>query len=168
MEILQTLGINWSLLLAQIINFGIIALILAKFVYKPVLRVIDDRREATKRAMQDVKDIEQQKRDSESLRLEQLRALEDESKQILEKARHHAQVIQEEMINKAQHEATMVLERARKQLEQERQDALVSLQGVAGSMIVRMTEKILEREFGPGDQKRLLETVQKELPGMLK
>lgn len=37
-------GINWKLLIAQLINFSILVFILAKFVYKPILRALDARR----------------------------------------------------------------------------------------------------------------------------
>ena len=43
--LLSAFGVNWKLLLAQGINFALLLAILSYFLYKPVLRMIDERRE---------------------------------------------------------------------------------------------------------------------------
>lgn len=49
-EIAHSLGIEWKLLIAQIINFGILAFVLFKLVYKPLLKVLDERTEMVRDA----------------------------------------------------------------------------------------------------------------------
>lgn len=44
-ELFSTFGINGKLLLMQSVNFGLLLLVLWKFVYRPVLTMIDERRE---------------------------------------------------------------------------------------------------------------------------
>ena len=44
-ELLHSLGIEWHILVAQIINFAILLAVLLKFVYKPVMKMLDERRE---------------------------------------------------------------------------------------------------------------------------
>ncbi|TSC55412.1 MAG: F-type H+-transporting ATPase subunit b, partial [Parcubacteria group bacterium Greene0416_79] len=44
-ELLHALGINWGVFIAQIVNFTILLLVLAKFVYRPVMKLLDGRRE---------------------------------------------------------------------------------------------------------------------------
>ena len=168
MEILQTLGIDWKLLIAQIINFAVVAIVLTYFVYKPVLKAIDARRERTKKAMRDADDIGRAKRDMEEERIKRMRAADDESKAMLEKAKKHAEAVQTELLAKARSEADAALQKGRAQLENERREALASLQDTVAGVVIRMTEKILEREFAPADQERILKNVEKELPALLK
>ena len=60
MELLTKLGINWQLLLAQIVNFLIVLGVLGIFVYKPILNLLDARSERIRKSMDDVKaEIEQ-------------------------------------------------------------------------------------------------------------
>lgn len=69
MEILSSLGVEWKLLLAQIINFGILVFVLYRLVYKPLLKVLDERRfsvdEAIKKSssidskLEEIKNLEQ-------------------------------------------------------------------------------------------------------------
>lgn len=44
-QLITTFGIDWRLLLIQAVNFGLLLLILWRFVYRPVLAMIDERRE---------------------------------------------------------------------------------------------------------------------------
>jgi len=44
-ELFATFGVNWKLLLIQAVNFGLLLTVLTYFLYKPVLKIIDERRE---------------------------------------------------------------------------------------------------------------------------
>ncbi|MDP3792366.1 MAG: hypothetical protein Q8Q89_01415 [bacterium] len=44
-ELFSQLGINWKLLLAQGVNFIILLIVLTKFIYKPLIKMIDERRQ---------------------------------------------------------------------------------------------------------------------------
>jgi F-type H+-transporting ATPase subunit b len=48
MEILSSLGVHWTSLLAQIVNFGILAFVLTKLVYKPLIKSLEDREQVIK------------------------------------------------------------------------------------------------------------------------
>jgi|SRR3989344_1996990 len=48
----SSFGIEWSHLLAQLVNFGILVFVLWKLVYKPILKVLDDRQKAAKDALE--------------------------------------------------------------------------------------------------------------------
>ena len=50
-ELLHSLGIEWPILVAQIINFAILLAVLGKFVYKPVMKMLDKRRAETAQAL---------------------------------------------------------------------------------------------------------------------
>ena len=44
-ELFEAFGVNWKLLLIQAVNFGVLLAALSYFLYKPILRIIDERRE---------------------------------------------------------------------------------------------------------------------------
>jgi F-type H+-transporting ATPase subunit b len=72
MELLTTLGIDWQLLLVQLLNFGILIVVLSVLLYRPVIRMIDDRRERIRKSMEDTKVIENQRRELEEFKADQL------------------------------------------------------------------------------------------------
>lgn len=44
-EIFSVFGVNWKLLLIQIVNFGILTAVLFRFLYRPVMKIIDERKQ---------------------------------------------------------------------------------------------------------------------------
>lgn len=43
-ELFATFGINWKLLLIQAVNFGVLLTALTYFLYRPVMKMLDERR----------------------------------------------------------------------------------------------------------------------------
>lgn len=167
MELLTKLGINWQLLLAQVVNFAIVVGVLSFFVYKPLLNLIDTRRERIRKAMEDAQRIENQAKEMEELRQQHLQKLDAESGVLFEQARKQAEVIQKELIASAKKEAEHMLEMASKRAEEERRLMLEGVLKAVHKVVLTMTEKILEREFGEEDQKRITESLVRELPSLM-
>ncbi len=44
-QLFTAFGIDWRLLLIQALNFGLLLVVLSYFLYKPLLKIIDERRE---------------------------------------------------------------------------------------------------------------------------
>ncbi len=168
MDLLAKLGIHWTQIIAQVINFVVIAGVLTYFVYRPLLNVIDARRERIQKAMDDAKRVEEQQK---TMKDEQRRALDNIDQQagaILEEAKKRGEEVRQDMITKAQKEVEEIHVRAKKQIEEERAAIFGEVEKSLTSMILQMTQKILEREFTPDDQKRLVIALEKELPKNLR
>ncbi len=168
MELLAKLGIDWRLLIAQAINFGILLAILTALVYRPLLNLLDSRRERIAKALEDARKIEQQKTALDAWQAEEMRTFDEKTGKLFEQARAQAEETREEIIDAAKREAEQILSRGRQQLLQERQQALEEVQSSFGHMILTVTEKILQREFSAADQKRLLASLEKDIPTLLR
>ena len=53
MELAAVFGLNWKLLLIQAVNFRILLFLLQKFLYKPILRIVDERRLKIQKGLSD-------------------------------------------------------------------------------------------------------------------
>ncbi|MDB4978177.1 MAG: F-type +-transporting ATPase subunit b [Candidatus Peribacteria bacterium] len=168
MALLTTLGINWGMLIAQMVNFVILMAALSYFLYKPVLRVIDDRRERVKKTMDDAKKLEQEVKDMEKQRAERLKSMDADAKEFLQKAKEYADKFKQDAMATAQQEASVVLEKGRKQVEDERHKMIADVQATISNVSITLAEKILEREFTPKDQERILKTLEKDIPSLIK
>lgn len=168
MELITTLGIDWKLLLVQLLNFGILIVVLSVLVYKPVLRLLDDRRERIRKSMEDAKAIENQKRELDDFKLQQMKKIDLEAGKFLEQAKHQAETTKKEILAGAEKEAAAILVKAKQQLDDERGRMVREIQGNLASVVVRMAEKIIQKEFSKGDQDRLLKDVEKDLPALLR
>lgn len=167
-QLLEKLGINWGLLIAQIVNFMIVLGLLSYFVYRPFLNLLDARRERVRKAMEDSKRIEDQMKEFEALRLEEMKKLDREGGEYLDKMRRKADELQEQMIATATKEAEAIVANAHKRAEDERKKMFEEVMKTVHTVVIRMTEKILEREFSDADQKRIMASLEDSLPTMLK
>ncbi len=168
MEIIETLGIDWQLLLAQIINFGIVLVLLMKFVYKPLLRVIDARRDTIRRSMEEAAEIDRQNKKMEETRKEKLQLADKEAGAILERAKQEADALRADTVINANKEAEQIIAKGEKQLEQERARVFGEVQEAMTASIIKLSEEIIRREFTKEDQARLMKHIEKELPALMK
>lgn len=168
MELLSTLGIDWKLLIVQLLNFGILVVVLSVLVYRPILRLLDDRRERVRKSMEDAKKIENQRRDLEEFKTDQMKKIDAECGKFLEEAKHQAERVKKDIVGNAEKEAAAILAKAKQQLDEERGRMVQEIQGTLASVVVRMAEKIIVREFGKSDHDRLMRDVEKDIPSLLR
>ena len=168
MELLSKLGIDWKLLIAQIVNFTILLSVLAYFVYKPLLNLLDARREKIRKAMEDVERVSKQTQEMERIRTEKLRTIDEEAGKALERAKKQAEEMKSAILFAAEKEAAELLAKGKEQLAAERAALLREIEGKIALLIIRMTEKLLEREFSPADQDRLMTTLEKQIPSLVR
>ena len=168
MELLSTLGLNWSALVAQLINYGILLVALTFLLYRPILRLLDERSARIAKSMEDSKKIEQKLKDIEKDRAAAMKELDQKASAILAEAKKQADVSKAEMMQSAQQEVSALLERGKKQLEDEKRKMVADLEKTVAKATVTLAGKILEREFTPADQTRLIGTLQQDIPALIK
>lgn len=166
-DLLNALGIQWPVLLAQIVNFAILVFILARYVYKPLIGVIDRRRQVIADSMRQAKEIEQNKEELDRERVAILRKADEQAGALLERAKKEADAIRVEIEATAKATAKSTLNKGGEQLEHERSTMMRDIQHQLAHAIVLSAEKILRREFSKEDQEAFEEELKKNLPSML-
>ncbi len=127
MEILNQFGINPILLAAQVVNFLILLFILKKFLYKPILRVLEERKEKIEDSLKNAEEIEKK-----------LQATEEQSEKIIAKTLQQAQKI----LDETRKAAAQMLEGAK-----ETSAEIISDANVKASEIVKIRQGILEQQI---------------------
>lgn len=168
MELLAKLGINWQLLLAQVVNFAVVLGVLTLFLYRPILRVLDERRERIRRSLEDAQRLEEETKQLGILRLERLKKIDAECGTLLERAKVDAERLRQETLDRARTEAQAIVTRGRATVREEHEKALSELQAVLARAVTRLLEKILEREFTPADHERLVVRLREHIPSALR
>ena len=167
MELLAKLGINWQLLIAQIVNFAIVVGVLGFFVYKPILNLLDSRADRIRKAMEDAKKVENQMQEMEKMRLEEMKKLDAESGAYFERVRRQANEMQEQLLGAAKKESEAILAGGLKRIDEERRLMMEEVMKTVNKVVIAMTEKILDREFTPADQERIMKNLTADLPKKL-
>lgn len=163
MELLTKLGIDWKLLVAQIVNFAILLVVLRAFVYKPVLEMLERRSKTIEKGLKDAKESEEKLSNAEKFQDEKIRAAEREVGKILESARQDSEKMSKQIVADAHAQAEEILKRTRLELEEEKVAMMEALRRHVTDLIIAATSKILKREFSDSDQKRLSDALLKEM-----
>ncbi len=113
-ELLHKLGIDWKLLLAQAVNFLIILIVLRLTVYKPLIRMLHERKSRIEQGLKDASDAGTRLGEVELIAKGKIAQAEKESLHILSKLEVHAREQEEEIMRAAKEKGEEVLRNAEK------------------------------------------------------
>jgi F-type H+-transporting ATPase subunit b len=153
----SSLGISLPLLLAFVINFIILLVLLGKFLYKPVLKMLDERAQKVKESMEWAESI---KRDYEQAKAEVQKQIEkgrQEAQGIIAQAFQTGEALKEEARKEASGQAKAIVEKARLQLEAERDKMVEDLRKEFVSLLILASEKVIRQTLDKEKQSRLIE-----------
>ncbi|MBO9383099.1 MAG: F0F1 ATP synthase subunit B, partial [Roseiflexus sp.] len=117
---MEKLGINWGLLIAQLINVIFVVWLLTTFLYRPILNMLNQRTSRIQEGLQDAEKVKEQlanaKRDYDA----ELAKARQEAAAILAQAQERARAQAAEIIAQAHRDAEKIRSDALAQAEQER------------------------------------------------
>lgn len=143
-EILGVFGIDWKLLLIQAVNFGVLLLILWRFLYRPVVSMIEERKAKIEQGVADAEVAKQERRKIEEEKAALISAATKEGETLLTTARAKSEVLERELLENARTKSDALLEEAeRKALELKRKTLEESKEEVARAAVLS-AEKILQ------------------------
>ena len=160
---MDQLGINWQGLLAQIVNFGILLVVLRAFLYKPVLNMLDQRSAKIREGLRQAEEIKVQAeraREEHAALIEQGRK---EGQAIIARAEQMAARLREEAREQAKAEAEQFLARARAEIEQDKQRAIAELRDQVADLAILAAGRLLGVSLDKATHYRLIEEVLDEV-----
>ena len=156
-EIARTFGVDWPHLGAQIISFGIMCAVLYLLAYKPILRMLEARRQQIAGGLANAAKIKAELARIDAERLEVLAKADAEGKRLIDEARAAAARVQADETQKAIAAAEQILARARETTERERAGMLAELKREVGRLVVQTTATVTGKILTPDDHRRLAE-----------
>jgi F-type H+-transporting ATPase subunit b len=160
---MDTLGIQWQILLAQTISFSIVLFVLWRFAYRPVFAMLEARRQKIAEAMANADRIKTELARTEADRQKVLADAGDQANKLIEEGRAAAARVRAEETQKAVAAAELIVAKAREAAAQERRQMLGELKREVGRLVVQTTANLAGRVLTPEDQRRLAEETEKQL-----
>lgn len=156
-------GVQPILLLAQIVNFLVLLFILQKLLYKPVLKVLEERKRKIEESLANALEIE--RRLEQTTQEEQKRILEaaHEGEKIIKEAQDMAVGLIQEGKLKAESLAQQVLDQARAQVSAEKEKMMLEIRKELSGIVMIALEKVAGDAFDKNKQKKLVDDVVKQL-----
>jgi F-type H+-transporting ATPase subunit b len=162
-DTIRTLGLDWAKLTAQLVNFSIVMFVLWRFAYKPILAMLDQRREKIAESMENAEKIKAELARTEALRQDILTQASTQANRLIEEARAAAARVQVEKTQEAVAAAEQIIVKAREAAAADQARMLAELKREVGRLVVETTAKVAGKVLSMEDQRRLTEETNRQL-----
>ena len=163
MELLDNLGVDGPKLIAQLINFGIVLLVLWKFAYKPVLEMLETRRQKIAKSMDEAEQIKAELAETQAERDKVMAEANQKAEKLIADAKEAAKQVGKAEGERAVKQAEEIIRKAREATEADRERMLAELKAEIGRLVVETTAKVSGKVLTTEDQQRLIDETNKEL-----
>jgi F-type H+-transporting ATPase subunit b len=157
LEALGALGVNGPFLLSQIVNFLILFLALRFLLWKPMLKMLNERKQ---RIAQGLEDAEQAYRDRERAQAEyeeRIKQARQGREEILAKAAEEGEKAKAETLAQARAQAEQIVAEGKETVEQERQQMLAALRSQVAALSIAAANKLIGEALDEQRQRRLID-----------
>src|SRR5205809_1103263 len=159
----ETVGWNWKLFLAQVVSFCIVALLLRRFAYKPILAVLEDRRRKIEQGQLNAEKIRKELAEAEKRYQEIVAKANADAQRMIDEARESAAHVSERQQQEAITSAEQIIAKAREASAIEHERTMEALKRELGRLVVDTTAKVTGKVLTAEDQQRLQEETARQL-----
>jgi len=162
-SIIETFHIDWKLLIAQVVNFAIVAGVLWYFAAKPIMKIMQDRTDKIEKSLKDAVQIGENLKNTEETKKAEIIKAKQEAQAILEAANKTASKNKEELLTLAKTEVEKVKIRAKEEIQEAKKQTLKEIKSETAGLVVNALEKIISHDLSAADKQKMLDKTIKEL-----
>jgi F-type H+-transporting ATPase subunit b len=162
-ETAETFGFDWKIFFSQVISFIIVALVLRRFAYKPILAVLEERRKRIEEGLLNADKIKQQLAEAEQRHAEILAKANERAQNLIDDARVSAAHIADQKQQEAISAAEQIIAKAQEAVAIEREKTMADLKRELGRLVVDTTAKVTGKVLTAEDQRRLQEEASRQI-----
>jgi F-type H+-transporting ATPase subunit b len=159
---------NVGMMVWTIVTFVLLALILKRFAWGPILAVIDAREKAIKEALEESKRAREAAEEALAKNKAMMAQAHGEAARIVSEGQKEAEKLRAELLEKARGDASSVLEQGRKQIELETRQAIAQLKETVVSVALDAAGKLIRSSVDDAKHRQLVEEYLEELPTLPK
>jgi F-type H+-transporting ATPase subunit b len=163
---LDKLGINLGFLASQVVNFTLLAVLLYVLLYKPVLRMLDARKERIQKAVADSERAERRAAEAEQEYERMIEEARKEGQKIIAQATETSQKVAADIKARAEAEAIEIKQHARAEADREREQLGAELRQEVGDLSIAIARQLIGATVNEAAQRELVAQFLKETEGL--
>ncbi len=145
-ELFEAFGIEWKLLLAQAVNFGLVLLALRYFLYGPVMEMLDKRRAMVAKGVEDARKAGDMLAGADSKARDTIALADNKADKILESARSAATFERARLVTEAEVRAVQITKDAEARASEEVARAKRDSEKDIARIAILAAEKVLQKQ----------------------
>ncbi len=155
-QTLSLVSIDPGTIVFTLINTLIIFLIFRIFLFKPVCKILDKRKEMAAAEIAEAQKAKEAAAKTEQEYLERLASAKAEAAEIMKQATQRAQARGDEIIAEANKSAADIRAKAEETIERERKSAVNEIKNEISDMVILAASKVAEKEISAKDNEELI------------
>jgi len=162
-QITKEFGINGKMILAQIINFSLVAFMLWKFAFKPVIATLDERQKKIADGLQFSEEMKNKLAEAEQKRNQCLQQAQQEAQKIINDAKETAKQSTKKNLQDAVSEAEIIIKKAHQSISEEREKMINEAKQSLTEVVIQTVRKVLNKNLSAEEKTAYNKSVTKEL-----
>lgn len=163
LELVHGLGINVPSLVAQIVNFSIVAFVLYRFAIKPVLATIDQRQKNIADGLRYTDEMKARLADTEKQHAATMKQASLDAQKLVEEARVSAKELLDREAQATTEKTQQMLAKAEEAIVLERRKMIAEARVEISRLVALTAQRVLSRELSGDERKRYAESAAREL-----
>jgi len=143
-QLLDQLGIDWHLLLSQAINFALLLIVLRIFVYKPLLKLLHDRREKIEGGLVKAEEAERRLHEVDEIGKGKIKHAEAEALGILKRTELDAKSLEEKLLAEAKRKEEEAVKTTATRLRSQEDESRRAMEKEAAALVRQAIVKTVE------------------------
>jgi F-type H+-transporting ATPase subunit b len=160
---MEAFEINIKILIAQIINFSVILFVLAKYAYKPILVLLEKRKQTIAEGLENAENAKKELAKSESKAQSIIDDAYAEAKKIADESKTDSKKSANEIIEKANLQAEQIIKAAKNEADAAKDKALAEAKGHLSELVILSLEKIVGNHIDKSQREKLTAKAIEEL-----
>jgi len=150
------MSVNFHDMIWAIINFLILVAILHKFLYKPIIGMLDSRKQAIQSQLDQASEARNEAMQVKEEYTREMQNARQEAQEIINRATKLAEVSKSGILQEAKAESEKVLKRAQEEINLEKEKAKAELRNEVASLAVLAAGRVLERTIKTEDHEQMI------------
>jgi F-type H+-transporting ATPase subunit b len=164
-ELINALGLDWRVLIAQLVNFSVLVVVLYFLAYKPLLKYLNKRSQLIEASLKKTEKIDQLLAKAENDYAKKMATAQAESEKIMSKSQQEAEKYRQERLEKTRQEVAAIVAESRAAIESDKKEIIREVKEEMSGLVAAAATQVLRREIKLADDERLIrETVTKLKP----
>jgi F-type H+-transporting ATPase subunit b len=160
------LGLNPVALLWQLVGFGLLIFLLYRLLYRPVLRMLDERADRVRKGMEDAAKAREMAERAQEEFEKQIVEARKEGQEIVSQAGQMGEKVRQDILAQARQEAEQLIEKERARMAQERDQAIAELRAEVADLSIKVAERIIGASLDEEAQRKLVKEYLSEIGDM--
>lgn len=162
MEALANFGVEWPFFIAQLVNFAILFFLLKRFLYKPILDMLEKRRVEIEEGLANAKKMAEDAKAFDAEHALLMQKAKKESQTIVENAVLAGEKIRDGIMKDAGEKSKELLAQAELRIEEEKKKMMGEVKGEVLTLASSIVEKILHEKMDGEHDKKFIKEIMNE------